>query len=339
MSLLPSKTRRVPFFAVVSTVAIVGAAVTLPLLLLPSAADAAAVGRGWGPRPKREGDILRLFDRQTVYVITNDDPEIADALLENCGQKARRILTPDEWQRMPSDTRWFVSPVFLINRERLPDGVSIPAACPADGDEVWTEVRRFGRQGGVSYEVTLSAPDSTWLRRAVSSFRTLKETPRQPLRRNVRSVAVVPIGAGAHEAAELLVQQQDANDDFNKRSAAHLLPAALLRPSGKTPARSDFMDEVILVDRGSAKPGDVPLPPPGVTLPSPGDTVTWREAKPDGHARIVYSAPSAGALFEAIRRPGNTLSVPEALTVLSSARDLRTVRRVAVAGVRNGAGG
>ena len=44
-------------------------------------------------------------------------------------------------------------------------------------------------------------------------------------------------------------------------------------------------------------------------------------------------------MFEALRRPDDPLAVPETLTVVSSARDLRTVRRVAVAGVRNGAGG
>ncbi|MES2459457.1 MAG: CsgG/HfaB family protein [Armatimonadota bacterium] len=310
------------------------AALTMGALILPCPAAAAVGGRP----TKRDGDLLKIFERQIVYVVTNDDPAVADALLEGCSQKERRVLTIEEWRKKPADLRQFVSPVFLINRERLPVGAQFPNSCLADGDEVWTEVKRSGRPSGFTYEVTLSAPDSTWLRRAIESFRSLRESPRQPVRRNVRSIVVVPVGSGAQEAAELFIQRQNSEDDFNKRSAAHLLPAALVQPSAKTPARCDLMEELVLVDRSSAL-GEVPALPTGTTLASPGDTVAWRETKPDGRARVIYSAPSAGALFEAVRRPGKTLSPPETLTVMASARDLRTVRRVAVAGVKNGVGG
>jgi hypothetical protein len=315
-----------------SVVAVVGlAAVTAGILLIPVSVAVAAP-------TKREVNILRIFDRQTVYVVTNDDPAIADALLEDCTQKERRILTLDEWRKKPADIRMFISPVFLINREKLPIGVQVPSSCLADGDEIWTEVKRAGRASGFTYEITLSAPDSVWLRRAVDSFRALREAPRQPIRRNVRSIVVVPLGSGAREAAELFIRQQNVEDDFNKRTKAHLLPTNLLSSSGKAPERCDSMEELVLVDRSSASENNPPFPE-GQTLTSPGDTVAWRETKANGRTRVIYSAPSSGALYEALRRPGNSLAVPENLTVLSSSRDLRTVRRVAVAGIRNGVGG
>lgn len=327
----PPRLRRFPPWTPLAVLGL--AALAVGAKPVPSSATAAAVS------PKRDtgGGILRIFDRQTVYIVTNDDPSLADDLLENCGQKERRVLTLDEWRKKPAGIRDFVSVVFLVNRERLSAGLQTPQTCPAEGDELWTEVRRSSHPRGFTYEITLSAPDSAWLKRGVDSFRQLRESPRQPIRRNVRSTVVVPVGSGAQEAAELFVRQQSA-DDFNKRSAAHLLPRNLIQPAGRTPARCDFMDELVLVDRSSAPRGDAALPD-GKILTSPGDTVAWREIKSDGHARVVYSAPSAGALFEALRRPGSSLAVPETLTVMSSARDLRTVRRVAVAGVRNGAGG
>lgn len=287
---------------------------------------------------RHDGDVLRIFERQTVYIVTNEDPAIADVLLKNTDSKERHVVTVEEWKQKPANLRQFVSPVFLINRERLPSGLQIPAACSADGDEIWTEVKHIGRSGSPNYEVTISAPDSVWLRRAALSFRCLQEVPRKPIRRNVRSIVVVPVGSGAGEAAELFVRRQNTENDFNRWTAAHVLSAALVQPAGKSPLRCAGMAELVLVDRSSA--GDnSPALPNGKTLASPGDTVAWREAGPDGRVRVVYSAPSAGALFEALRRPGDPLSIPETLTVVSSARDLRTVRRVAVAGVRNGAGG
>ena len=257
---LPKPFARFVPLAAVGLTAVVGGA-----LLSPCPASAAM-----GARPRRDGDILRIFERQTVYIITNDDPALADALLENAGQKERHILTIEEWRNKPASLRQVVSSVFLINRERLPDGLQIPAACSADGDEIWTEVRHTGRSGGPNYEVTLSAPDSVWLHRAALSFRSLSDVPRKPIQRNVRSIVVVPVGSGAGEAAALFVRRQNTSDDFNKRTAAHVLPAALMEPAGKSPLRCAAMQELVLVDRSSAGE-NCPALPDGKTLTSRGE--------------------------------------------------------------------
>jgi hypothetical protein len=54
---------------------------------------------------------------------------------------------------------------------------------------------------------------------------------------------------------------------------------------------------------------------------------------------VVFSAPNADLLAQVVRNYPDPLRVPETPTVLATARDLRSVRRVAVAGVRNGTGG
>jgi hypothetical protein len=146
------------------------------------------------------GDILRVWDhRSVVYVVTNDDPALADVLLDGANLKERRVLSLEAWQKLPEGTRWYFSTVFLINRERLRSGQRLPdgcAAAPVAEDEVWTQVVRSGRTWGVAHDVTISAPDAAWLRHATQEFRRLSAVPRGPLRRNVRSVAVVPVGGG-----------------------------------------------------------------------------------------------------------------------------------------------
>lgn len=323
-------------------------------------AAAPVVARTADPLPARrtgrEGGILRIFDRTVVYVVTNDDAALADALLDGVNYKERRVLSPDEWGKLPAGTRWFVSSVFLINRQRLPAGVRLPDTCAAEPDETWTQVTRWGRDWGIAHDITISAPDGAWLRRAVADFRRLVDVPRPaPQRRSVRSVAIVPWGAGRartvaeNYAADLAQRNVSARDKPSAGRASAPVAAALLPhvlpgdgyASAVAGERLALADEVWLVDRSAAQTV-VPAPVAAVldakAVP-PGDTVMWRERKESGHARVIVSAPNADLLAGVLRHLPNPLVVTEAVTTLASARDLRQVRRVAVAGVKNGAGG
>lgn len=302
------------------------AALLLSLLLLP-----AVSARPLFARPKREGEILKIFDRSIVYVVTNDDAALADALLEGCRHRERRVFSLEDWRRLPEGARWYVSTVFLINRERLPIQQRVPDSCLAEGDEVWTQAVRMGRSWGIAHDVTVSAPDSAWLRRAVEEFRQLKEPPRHPIRRNVRSLAVVPVGANS-AAVDVYLKAKSG-------SLAHLLPVEQYEAA--TP-RLPHADEVLLVDRSAL--GSVPLPSSVKALitsraAGSGETVVWRERKASGRARVIVSAPNTDLLAAAVRRYPDPLLIAETPTVVATARDLRGVRRVAVAGVRGGVGG
>lgn len=283
-------------------------------------------GSVYGQRAK-EGDVLRIFDRARVYVVTNDDAQLADTLLAGTNYRDRRILTLAEWAETPKDIRQFVSVVFLINREYLPANVNAPEKCLAERDELQMEVSRMGYRSGPTYEITLSAPDGAWLRKAVADFRLLAEVPRGVRKRNVRSLAVIPIGAGAIRAAEPLI----ANDDPKAIVRSHLLPA-LDYP--RVSSRLADMDELILLDRSA-----ISDPAFAETLRRAGstqtigaaDTAVWRERKPGGRMRVFISGPNADSVAEALRRFPDPLSAPEVPTVLHTARDLRAVRRVAVA--------
>lgn len=287
-----------------------------------------------GPRPPLPGDILRIFDNARLYIITNDPAgaELAENLLTGCQHRQKRVITLDEWAKMPAEVRWYVSTVFLVNRELLPDGLQLPEKCTAAGDELYTEVIRSGRDSGVVHEITLSAPDGAWLRQAVEDFRKLSGIPRNPLRRSVHSLAVVPLGGeGAKAAAQPLLETASAN----RSRLAHLMPPENWQPGSP---RLASMDETVLIDRsGVATPlAHLPSPPPGKTI-GKNDTVAWRETKPDGKIRVIFSAPSADQLTHAVRQYATSpLSVPETMTLLYTARDLRSVRRVAVAALTTG---
>jgi hypothetical protein len=160
--------------------------------------------------------------------------------------------------------------------------------------------------------VNLSAPDSGNLRQLIAEFRRLKEPPKEVLRRSVRSVAVIPIGPGALAAATPLLT-----------GVRHLAAADASSPVGNR-------DEIILWDR--SVPGGLVALPQG-TICGPLDTLAWRESLPGGRSRAVVAAPNGPLLEGALKRLGDPLSLSEAPTVVSSAKDLRSVRRVAVSGI------
>lgn len=284
-----------------------------------------------GDDRRKEGDILRIFNKGRIYVVTNDDASLADDLLLDASYKERRVLTPEEWKQMPVGIRRYVSVVFLVNRQYLPLNVHLPEKCLAERDELWINTSRFGSDSGITYEVVLSAPDGAWLRQAIREFRLMSEPPRNANKRNVRSRAIVPIGAGAARAAEPLLE---AGEDAAVRG--HLLPA-LNYPH--VSERLAEMDEVFLIDRSALND------PAFASIPGangkgaqcgPYDTLWWKERKPNGRYRIYVSAPGADHLAETIRRNPDLMEAPEAPTVVYTARDLRTVRRVAVATVKQG---
>jgi Curli production assembly/transport component CsgG. len=330
----PAAARRAATAALGMTALLLGCAPIVAPLLPPAAA--APPGQK-GRAPGAGATALRIFDRANVYVVTNDDPALADALLEGCDVKERRVLTPEQWRSVPQEVREYVTLVYLVNRQKLPLSAKMPEKCPATGGMVWTEVTRWGRRWGAIHEVTVSAPDGAWLRWAVEDFRQRKEVPRKPEKREVDSLALVPIGAGADRAAGALVARPPARE--GRELLAHRL----------TPEEADAraeqlvrMDEVYLVDRGSAPAGELPEEVAAVfagRLVGPNETVVWRERKPGaGRNRVVITAPTAHALEQALARYPDPLTVPTTPTVLSTARDLRQVRRVAVAAVKTGPG-
>ena len=291
------------------------------------------------PPPPKDGDVLHLFDGARVYVVTNSSRTLADTLLEGTHPAERRVLTVAEWQSLPRDIHQYVTLVFLIDRQMLDDDTSpVPDGCRAGGDQVWTEVTRSGSRLGVNHVVTLSAPDAAWLSESVKTFRRMAEVPRAPRLQNVRSVAVVSVGGNAAGVMPLL----ERGGTTEKASLVRpcLLPAARWQELQST-HRLDNTDEVLLIDRsaGAESASVVETLCAGHRIGS-GETVAWRESKPRGGSqRVVISAPNSDLLGEALRRYPNPLTIPETTTVLMSARDLRAVRRVAVAGVRGGAGG
>ena len=285
-----------------------------------------------GSRRPHEGDILRIFDDTRVYVVTNDDPALADALLQFCRPRERKVLTLDEWDRTPRDVRDCVSTVFLVNRELLPPGKTLPDDCPAARDSVYMSAVRSGHPTGITHSVTLSAPDSLSLRSAVTEFRRLSETPRRAIVTDVRSLAVIPATGSETTIAASYIARADMIP------IPHLLPHSVWE-SAKTGERLAAADELILLDRSAAS-GNAEARNLCAAYPmGDGDVVVWRERKPDGHWRAVYAAQNADLLAEALRlRPDPTqlLETPE---VVLTVRDLRSVRRIAVAGVRTGPGG
>ncbi len=320
----------------------VAAPVALGVVAPPAPAHAA--------RPRQPGDVLHLFDKQRVWIVTNDGVTVADNLLDGCKTKERRTLSVAEWLQTPRDaaTRAGVMVVFLVNRENLPVGRKLPERCDARPTEVWTDAFSRRDRRGVLWEITISAPDGAQLRRAVSEFRQMRDVPRQAVRADSRSLAVVAVSPSAAGAGEV----------WTAPDAPGMGHAVALERISEIAGRLENADEVLLIDR-SATPSSAsvsaPLVPdwvktaldkPGI---APGDTVAWREAKTDvGEGsqtraprwRVVFSAPTAGALQAATARyPLFPDQIGDGVVVLGSARDLRQVRRVAVASVKNGANG
>jgi hypothetical protein len=140
-------------------------------------------------------------------------------------------------------------------------------------------------------------------------------------------------------AQEILRPEVRAAAAVKPTTLAHVLPAD--EYARAVPRLAD-MDEVFLIDRSSLPPAGLPAPMEGVLAGRPGgrgESVAWRERKERGRSRVVFSAPNADLLAQVVRNYPDPLRVPETPTVLATARDLRSVRRVAVAGVRNGTGG
>lgn len=281
----------------------------------------------------REGDVLKIFNNQRVYVISNveaDAPALADLLLADCPVKERRVLTLSEWNALPKETRWYVTCVYLIDRERIAPWAQVPLNCRAETTENWIEVIRTGRDWGIAHDVTISAPDLSHLRRAIKAFRYLKESPRKPLTETVRSLAVVPIGEGAEQAAQPFV------GEIRGTRPPHQLP---VEDYEARQGRLTATDEVVLLDRSTAAATTIPsafAPVSDKLLTSGGDVIAWRETKPGGYIRAYISAPTAGMLHAVLRKSSDNLLALAAFekpTVLATARDLRPVRRVAVATV------
>ena len=284
-----------------------------------------------GPPRAREGDVLRIFEGQRVYVITNDEPETADALLEGCHLRQKRIMTPEEWAEMPENIRALVTRVFLVNRERLPLGAMLPATCPADGDDAFTQVTRNEFRSSTTFEAVISAPDAVQLRQLAKDFRRLSEMPRTPIKRSAPSLAIVPVGPEAERVAR---------QSFLKHDSARLRIAHILRPDdyARVQPRLYASDELFLIDRSATGAVVSPILA-GLTADRPigaTETVAWRTRKADGKIRAVISAPNADQLASAAKGIACIADLPEEATTLSNARDLRSVRRIAVAGIKMG---
>jgi hypothetical protein len=256
------------------------------------------------------GDLLRLFDDARVRIVTTEDATIADRLLADTRPRERENVPVDSYLKTPATTGALC--VFLINRQRLPVYRHVPETCPADGQDLWIETLRQGKK---TSGLVISAPDIANLRLAIEQVRTWRELPRTPRRQAVRSIALIPIG----EAPRALPR------------GTHLVPAdtyARLAP------RLTGADEVILLDRGSG--ARVPDPFAGSLIGksfAPTDTVAWREIKASGSARIFVSGPNAAPVEAVLPSLLAGAELTETPTVLRTARDLRTIRRVAVSGV------
>jgi hypothetical protein len=246
----------------------------------------------------REGDILRLFDKARVSVLSNESPALSELLLAGCATKERVFL--------PRDGEAKTDVVVVLESRWL-----APKATEALDESVISVVRR----GKNAWEIVISAPDSGTLRQAVLDFRKLIEPPKQPLRRKVRSVAVIPIGPGATQAAGSLVAHGRMQ---------------LLSPEQYASARTSAFDEIVLWDRSA--PGALVSLPQNLVCGS-GDTVAWRETKPDARTRTVIAAPNGALLTEALVKLPDLFAFSETPKILASARDLRGIRRVVVSGV------
>ncbi len=303
-----------------------------------------------GPKAK-SGDILRLFSDAHVLVVTNEDAALVDALLEGTRPKTRRVLSVDDWvQSDRGDNKGEVR-VFLINREKLPvSGVAainaarrLPEGACGDTDEIWAFGHKIGKKfdGRESVNIVLSAPDSAWLKQNVREFRSWINLPYDPNKRPVPSMGVIALGQSGElreTAARLTTdnpQVAGALPRFHSLSVDEWTSGAL---------RTGHSDELVLIDRSSLQAGEQSALAPitaGKTIAA-SDTVAWRERKSADKAgktrwRIVVSAPNGTMLSDAVRRYPDPRRVPTTPLVVSTARDLRSVRRVAVAGVKNNA--
>ena len=338
---------RLRHFAVSTAAVTFAASATLGVgafVLSPRAAFAA------GPKAK-SGDILRVFNDAHVLVVTNEDAALVDALLDGTHPKTRRVVSVDDWvQHEPSDNKGEVR-VFLINREKLPvSGVAaintarrLPEGSCGDTDEIWAFGRKVGKKfdGRESIDIVLSAPDGAWLKQNVREFRNWVNLPYDPNKRPVSSMGVIALGQSGD------VREAAAHLTLDNPVSAGALPrfhTVAFDDWTSAALRTSHSDELILIDRSSLGAGELAASAPilaGKTIGA-NETLVWRQRKNTDKAgktrwRIVVSAPNGAMLSEAIKRYPDPRRVPTTPLVVSTARDLRGVRRVAVAGVKNNA--
>ncbi|MGC4044673.1 MAG: hypothetical protein QM758_12835 [Armatimonas sp.] len=186
-------------------------------LLLSGAAIALAVSTAHA-----DDAALRLFDKASVRVgVTDGDEALADLLLSGTRPKNRERVLLSELTAGDGATVL----VRLVNRQWQTE----PDPDIAD-DELVLSVERPNKK---ETWVTLSAPDALWLRQAVYDFRNLHELPKEPLRRKVRSLAVVPVGIDTKAASRLLTNKRAAVipvADWEKARLSHADELAAHRP-------------------------------------------------------------------------------------------------------------
>lgn len=248
---------------------------------------------------------LRLFDKASVRVgVTDGDEALADLLLSGTRPKTRERVLLSELTAGGGANVF----VRLVNRQWQSD----PDPDIAD-DELFISVERPNKK---ETWVTLSAPDALWLRQAVFDFRSLRELPKESLRRRVRSLAVVPIGIDTKAASRLLNEKR-----------ATVIPVADWEK-----ARLSHADELLLIDRSAPLPASIRESVERQTARR-GDTIAWKEDKPGGGMRMFVCGPAAASVEEVTRKGIPFERLGEQATVLHSARDLTGVRRVAVSGL------
>ncbi len=251
---------------------------------------------------------LRLFDKASVRVgVTEGDESLADLLLSGARTKNRERVLLSELSSGDGATVL----VRLVNRQWQKE--SDPEVAP---DELLIQVERVGKR---ETHVTLSAPDAGWLKQAVYDFRNLRELPRQPLRRKVRSLAVISVGVDARAASSLLNQAGT--------SRTTVLPMIDWER-----ARLTHADELLLIDRSAPLPAGVRECVEQKSARR-GDTIAWRETKPGGGLRTFVCGPGSASVEEAVKKGIDFSRLSESPTVLHSAKDLTGVRRVAVSGL------
>jgi hypothetical protein len=245
----------------------------------------------------------RLFEKAVVRVgVTEGDEELADLLLEGARTKRRERVPLATLQ--PGEGATVL--VRLINRQWLSPDPEIAE------DELLIAVEKAGRR---ETQVTLSAPDAALLRQAVLEFRSLRELPRSPVRRKVRSLAVVPVGVSAR-AVQHLVERR-----------AVVMPVADWEK-----ARLAHADELLLIDRSAPLPASLREAVEKHPMRR-GDTIAWKFEKPGGGVRAYVCGPASAAVEQAVKRGVDLERLSESPTVLHSARDLTGVRRIAVSGL------
>ncbi len=231
----------------------------------------------------REGDILKLFEKRRVAVEASPElMPLAEALLAGCTPKERVSRTEE------AET--------VIRLQLVPESSETVIAIQRPKRNLWV--------------VNLSAPDPGNLRQLIVDFRRLKEPPQKIVRQSVRSVAIIPIGPGAAQAATALLT-----------GTRHL---------GSPELGTGKRDEIVLWDR--SVPGGLVALPQGA-IGGALDTLAWRESLPGGRTRAVIAAPSGPLLVGALQRIPDPLQLSETPTVVASAHDLRSIRRVAVSGL------